>query len=131
MIRTLSLAAVLASALALSAIAQDTKTKIEPSATTAATSAQQGATLALTEEEGKTWIDKPIYSSDGQKIGEVVAFQRDAANNVIGLHADVGGFLGIGQTRINLTPPQFKLQGDRVVLELTAAQAKELPKVQI
>ena len=46
------------------------------------------------------------------------------------MHADIGGFLGLGQTRVKLAPAQFKLQGDRVVLDLTAAQANDLPKVQ-
>jgi len=99
-------------------------------ASTAATSAQPATGLVLSEESGRTWINKPVYSSDGKMLGEVVAFQRDAANKVIGMHADIGGFLGLGQTRVNLTSPQFKLQGDRVVLDLTAAQAKDLPKVE-
>jgi hypothetical protein len=46
------------------------------------------------------------------------------------MQADIGGFLGLGETRVRLTPAQFKLQGDRAVLDLTAAQAKDLPKVQ-
>jgi hypothetical protein len=88
------------------------------------------AALALTEDEGRTWINKPVYSSDDKELGEVVDFQRDAGNKVIGMHADIGGFMGLGETRISLTPAQFKLQGDRVVLELTADQAKTLPTVQ-
>ena len=32
------------------------------------------------------------------------------------MHSDVGGFWGFGMTRVNLMTPQFKLQGDRVVL---------------
>ena len=75
-------------------------------------------------------IDKPIYSSDGKKLGEVVAFQRDSSDKITGIHADVGGFLGLGQHRVNLTPAQFKVESDRIVLELTAEQAKDLPKVQ-
>ena len=105
--------------------------KSSPGAAVVAAPAQQNAGISLSEQEGKTWIDKPVYSSDGTKIGEVVAFQRDADKKVIGMHADIGGFWGFGQTRVNLTPAQFKLQSDRVVLGLTAAQAKELPKVQI
>ncbi|CAN0462181.1 unnamed protein product [Phaeothamnion confervicola] len=89
------------------------------------------ATLSLTEQEGKTWIDKPIYTSDGLNIGEVVDFQRDAANNVVGMHADIGGILGFGQTRVNVTSLQFKLSGDRVMLDMTAEQAKSLPKAAI
>jgi hypothetical protein len=45
------------------------------------------------------------------------------------LHADIGGFLGFGKTRVKLTPQQFKLQTDRVVLSLTQQQAEHLPKV--
>lgn len=129
MIRTLSLATVFASVVAFSAMAQDTKT-IPPTgdATTVITSA--ATSILLTEQEGKTWIDKPIYSSDGVRLGEVVIFQRDAGNKVLGMHADIGGFLGYLQTRVNVLPAQFKLQGDRVVLDMTAEQAKSLPKVQ-
>ena len=105
--------------------------KPNPGAAVVAAPAQQTAGIALSEQEGKTWIDKPVYSSDGTKIGEVVAFQRDSDKKVIGMHADIGGFWGFGQTRVNLTPAQFKLQSDRVVLGLTAAQAKGLPKVRI
>lgn len=138
MVRTLSLATALASVLAFSAMAQDTKVPatpgvgITPGVTTAPMPAQPAAaSILLTEQEGKSWIDKPIYSSDGKKIGEVVAFQRDAGNKVLGMHAKIGGFLGLLQTRVNVTPAQFKLQTDRVLLDLTAEQAKDLPKVQI
>ena len=138
MIRTLALATAFVSVVALSAMAQDTKTiptpgtVTTPGITTAPTSAPPvTAAMVLTEQEGKSWIDKPIYSSDGQKLGEVVVFQRDAGNKVLGMHADIGGFLGFLQTRVNVMPAQFRLQGDRVVLVLTAEQAKSLPKVQI
>jgi len=104
----------------------------EKSSTTMADTAQsQGADISLTEQEAQTWIDKPVFSSDGEQVGEVGAIQRDPDDKVIGLHADIGGFLGLGETRVNLMPAQFKLQGDRVELNLTAEQAKSLPKVQI
>jgi hypothetical protein len=88
------------------------------------------AKVTLTEEQAKTWIDKPIYSSDGKEIGEVVAFKRGADNTVLELHADIGGLLGLGETRVKVSPQQFKLQNDRVVLDMTEAQAKDLPKVE-
>jgi hypothetical protein len=86
--------------------------------------------VTLTEDQAKTWIDKPIYSSDGKEIGEVVAFKRGADNTVLELHADIGGLLGLGETRVKVSPDQFKLQNDRVVLNMTEAQAKNLPKVE-
>jgi hypothetical protein len=36
----------------------------------------------------------------------------------------------MGETRVKIMPTQFKLQGDRVVLNLTQEQAKTLPKVE-
>jgi len=87
------------------------------------------AKITLTEAQAKSWIDKPVYSSDGKEIGEVVAFKRGADNTVQELHADIGGLLGLGETRVKVTPAQFKLQNDRVVLNMTEAQAKNLPKV--
>jgi len=111
---------------ALPAIAENVKT----AAATATESVQRGANLALTEQAAKVWVDRPVYSSDGQKLGEVAAFLRTADNKVTELQADIGGFLGIGEHRIRLAPAQFSLHSDRVVLDLTAAQAKELPKIQ-
>jgi hypothetical protein len=88
------------------------------------------AKVTLTEEQAKSWVDKPIYSSDNKEIGEVVSFTRGADNVVTEMHADIGGMMGMGETRVKLTPAQFKLQDDRVVLNLTQEQAKNLPKVQ-
>lgn len=87
------------------------------------------ADLTLTDQQAKQWVDKKVYSSDGKNIGEVAAFQRDSTGKVSEMHADIGGFLGIGETRVRLTPAQFKLEGDRVVLNMTSEQAKALPKI--
>ena len=53
----------------------------------------------LTDEEAKAWVDKVVYSSDDKNLGEVADFKRDAAGHVTELHADIGGFLGLGETR--------------------------------
>lgn len=135
MIRSLSLAAVLAAAITLPAYAQDTPAKapVAPSVTTApaagVTTAPKAVGMTLTAQEALAWVDKPVYSRDGKKLGEVVAFLRSTDNTVNEMHADIGGFLGIGETRVKLAPAQFKLQVDRVVLDVTAAQAKDLPKI--
>lgn len=101
-----------------------TQTGTQPAAQTAA------ASITLTEEQAKEWVDKAVYSSDGKEIGEVYEFKRSADNKVTELHADIGGFLGMGETRVKLTPSEFKLQGDRVVLNITEEQAKALPKIE-
>jgi hypothetical protein len=92
--------------------------------------AQVVTPLKLTEDQAKTWIDKQVYSSDGKKVGEVAAFARGTDNSVTEMHIDMGGVLGIGETRVKLMLAQFKLVGDRAVLNLTAAQAKNLPKIE-
>lgn len=126
MFRTFALANILAASVALPAFAQTTT--VAPS-TPPAAAKPTAAALMLTADEAKTWIDKPVYSSDNTKIGEVAAFVRGTDNSVNEMHADIGGFLGMGETRIKLMPAQFKLQSDRVVLNVTAAQAKVLPTV--
>ncbi|MFM9846759.1 MAG: PRC-barrel domain-containing protein [Hyphomicrobiaceae bacterium] len=83
----------------------------------------------LTDDQAKQWVSKSIYSSDGTKIGEVVAFERTTDNKVTELHADIGGFLGMGETRVKLMLSDFKLQGDRVLLTITKEQAMASPKV--
>lgn len=123
--RSLTLAGMLAVAFMLPALAQDTPMKT-PSTTMTAPSS---ASIMLTDQEVADWLKKPVYSSDGTKVGEVVAFQRGTDNKVTEMHAGIGGFLGIGETIVKVTPAQFKLEGDRVVLMQTAAQAKLLPKV--
>lgn len=98
-----------------------------PSSTTSPTAASRD--VILTEEEAKKWIDKTVYSSDNQNVGEVAAFNRDSSGKVTEMHADVGGFLGIGERRVKLMPGQFSLQGDRVVLNVTAEQVKAMPAI--
>lgn len=123
MIRFVSMAAILAAAFAFPAIAQDVKSP-------PAAAVQAVAPLKLTEDQAKAWVDKQVYSSDDQKIGEIAAFARGTDNTVTEMHIDIGGFLGMGETRVRLMPAQFKLQGDRAVLNVTAEQAKSLPKIQ-
>ena len=100
-----------------------------PSTATPSTSAVDTRSLTLSDAEAKAWVDKAIYSSDEKKLGEVAAFARDSSGKVTEMHADVGGFLGFGETRVRLMPSQFRLEKDRVVLNLTAEQAKALPKI--
>lgn len=89
------------------------------------------AGLSLSMQEGENWIRKPIYSNDGKQIGAVASFQRDANNDVIGMHVDFGEHFGFDRGRVSLTTLQFKLQGDHVELDLTAAEFKALPIVHI
>src|SRR5262245_43518563 len=85
--------------------------------------------MTLTEQQAQSWIDKRVFSKDGKELGEVAGFKRSLDNTVLEMRADIGGLLGIGETRVVLTPEQFKLQDDRVVLNLSEEQVWALPKV--
>ena len=144
MMRTLTLTTALAAVLTLPAMAEE-KTKIEPGTGPTGTMTEQvpqmksdaevktgapdgSASMTHTSQEAQAWVGKPVYSSDGKKLGEVAAIST-ADNKVTEMDASIGGFLGLGEHRIRLMPAQFKLQSDRVVLDLTAEQAKKLPKI--
>ena len=87
------------------------------------------ASTKLSDDQMKALINKTIYSSDDKNVGEVAAIIRDSSGDVVELHADIGGFLGFGETRVRVMPDQFNLAADRVVLKLTAEQARALPKL--
>lgn len=128
MIRTITLAAMLAAAVSLTAAAQSTT--VSPPAAGATMPMAKDAAMMLTAEQAKSWVNKPVYSSDGENVGEIAAFARGADDKVSEMHADIGGFLGLGEIRVRLMPTQFKLSGDRATIDMTAAQAKDLPRVQ-
>ena len=90
---------------------------------------RQSQSASLSDSQAKAWEDKDVYSSDGKKVGDVAKILRDSSGMVTELQADIGGFLGIGETRVRLMPNQFTLAGDRVALSLNAEQVKTLPKV--
>ncbi len=106
-----------------------TPSTTSPSATTGSASKPSGATMTMTDAEAKNWVDKPIYSSDNKNIGEVAALNRDSSGKVVELHADIGGFLGLGETRVKVEPAQFTTSGDRIMLNMTSEQVKSLPKL--
>ena len=86
--------------------------------------------LSMTEADAKSWVRKDIYSSDGEFLGEVAAIARNGEGEVVELQADIGSNLGLGETRVRISPSQFTLDDNenRVVLKLTAEEARELPE---
>jgi len=114
-------------ALCLPLAAQNAPAAMQASTTTATLEA---AATKMTYEQALRWRDKPVHSSDDKKIGEVKSFSRSGDETVLELQADIGGFMGVGGKRIRLTPAQFELERDRVVLKLTAEQVRDLPRIQ-
>ncbi|MBL8882789.1 MAG: PRC-barrel domain-containing protein [Hyphomicrobium sp.] len=106
----------------------DSSTTTSPSAADTTADASMGP--MMTDSEAKAWINKVVYSSDGTNLGEVANILRDNSGHVTELHADIGGFLGLGETRVRVAPSDFKLDKDRVILNIPADQAKTLPKIE-
>jgi hypothetical protein len=68
------------------------------------------------------WIGRAVYSSDGKHLGEVAAIAGDQ------VLVDIGGFLGIGETRVALDDDQIAtVTNNRIDLKLTEAEANSLP----
>lgn len=126
------------------AFAQTTAPSETPPATPPAVTAPPAATAPsvqpmtpaekapmLTEAQAKALIDATVLSSDDKNVGEVAAIQRDSSGKVSELHIDIGGFLGIGQTRVRVMPSEFTVTTDnKVKLMLTSEQTKQLPKIE-
>jgi hypothetical protein len=83
----------------------------------------------LSDEQATALKNKVVWSSDKKNIGEVADVVRDNSGRVTEMHADIGGFLGFGVTRVRVFPGQFKIVNDRVELMQTEDQAEALPKV--
>jgi hypothetical protein len=48
---------------------------------------------------------------------------------VIELYADIGGFLGIGATRVIVQEPKFSFGDNEVVLSMSKEETQRLPRV--
>lgn len=96
-----------------------------PPAVTGPTTAANSILMPVDEE--KKWIGRAVYSSDQEKIGEVLSFKRGLDGNVVALNAGIGGFLGLGETKVMINAGQFQIVGDRIVANVLAADAKKLP----
>ena len=83
----------------------------------------------LTEAAAKEWLGKQIYSSDNSDIGEISGFHLSADGNVDYFKADIGGFLGIGETQVQVTPAEFEMRDQKLYLSMTKEDALKLPRV--
>jgi sporulation protein YlmC with PRC-barrel domain len=88
------------------------------------------APFTVSEADLSKWIGRQVYSSDGKDLGKIAALQRDPDGKVNQIQADIGGFLGFGETRVRFTADQIKqVKADSLVVSLTEAEAKSLPPI--
>jgi hypothetical protein len=72
-------------------------------------------------------IGAPVYSSDGERLGDVTEVVMGPNNVVEGVKLDVGSTLGIGPKTVMINVDRIERQGDRLVSKVTAAEARALP----
>ena len=118
-----------AAAFAQTTTSPSTTSPASPSASTPVERTPPAPSTSTTAADDKAWMSKSLDSSDDKNLGSIVAVNRDSSGKVAGIEADIGGFLGIGSSRVMLTPSQYHVNGDRVILNMTSTQAKTLPQV--
>jgi hypothetical protein len=75
----------------------------------------------------QSWIGRYVYSNDGKELGKIVAVNPITPSEDI--YFDTGGFLGIGTTRKYVATEHVRdVQSDRIVLNLSTAEADDLPE---
>jgi sporulation protein YlmC with PRC-barrel domain len=92
----------------------------------------EGGTLLPTDLSAEILMDAEVYGAAGDGIGEIEDVLIDADGQVTGITVEVGGFLGMGERTVELSPEQFTVtQNDddvRVDVSLTEDQLKDLPE---
>jgi hypothetical protein len=102
----------------------DPQSKAETAPDSSGSATAPATTGPATAAANEDWIGRPVYSSDEKQLGEVVALTKGGD----GFDADIGGFLGLGESRVHISSDQIQeVKDDRIVLRLTEAEAKNLP----
>lgn len=115
-------ATALSTALAITpALAQDTQE--------GQTQQMQGETQGKAGQEGQAQYQGwPVFTSDGEKVGEVTEVMPGTGGEREKLRVESGGFFGIGSKTVEITPDQYQAAQNRIELQMTAEQAKDLPE---
>ena len=97
--------------------------------TTIGVTVDEQKVLAVGWSAKKTILDKAVYNSSNEKIGEVedliITPDKAISYAIVG----VGGFLGIAQHDVAIPVGQLKLEGDKLMLPgATKEGLKALPK---
>ncbi len=139
--------ALIAATLAVPAFAQTTPPPAAPANTTApaATAPAQTATpkVMITAPEGYIFTETgsvtadelkgvKIYDPTGKDVGEISDIELGADNKLAHVITDVGGFLGMGEHRVALSPAQIQIYKNssnemRAYVTATMDELKALP----
>lgn len=68
-----------------------------------------------------------VYTADGVEIGDVEDVLMTANGEIVGLTAEVGGFLGLGEKEVAFELDSLVWDGERVIVRMTNEQIGSLP----
>jgi opacity protein-like surface antigen len=85
---------------------------------------EQNQPAAPPKQVDKGMIGLPVFSSDGQKLGEVTEV-GELPGGYQAIRAEMGEFLGIGATAVVIASDMFQKKADRIELGLTAAEVRD------
>lgn len=107
------------------------------------TPAPAGANVVIAAPEGYVFTEVAsvtaselkgvdIYDAEGKDVGEIADIKLGADNALQSVLTDVGGFLGMGEHRVALTPAQIHIYKNadndmRAYVTLTKDELKALP----
>jgi hypothetical protein len=82
-------------------------------------------------DRAEMMIGKPLCAEDGTEVGTVVGVVRESNGKVREIHADIGGVLGIGATRIAISPDEATVSpdGERLVARKSVGTLQSAPAV--
>jgi hypothetical protein len=90
----------------------------------AAQATAQHARKAPTGQIDRAVVGLPVFSSDGERIGKVLAIGTDDDDRTV-LVAEIERPLGIGTDPVAIPPDMFKRRSNRIELTITAAEVNE------
>ena len=88
-----------------------------------ATSALAQEKLPPAAQPEATLVGLPVYSSDGQKLGQITEVGTSRGQPAV--RAEIGGFLGLGSTPVVIPANMFEQKADRVEVLMTADEVKD------
>jgi hypothetical protein len=95
-------------------------TIVIPIATTSVVAQEKQPPAAQAEV---TLVGLPVYSSDGQKLGEITEVGSSGGQPAV--RAEIGEFMGLGSTPVVIPANIFERKGDRVEIRMTADEVKD------
>jgi hypothetical protein len=125
------LPAILTGTLMVGAVGLASAQQATTTATPSVTGLHEAEDEALVVQPFNLSVDKlddmSIAGPAGEEIGEIDEVLVDASGKPTAVSAEVGGFLGIGDKNVVIGLDRLRLDGERLVTDLTKEQIEALP----